>query len=301
MPAWDCVLDEIRGQEKQASAALDTVRKKYISKLAAHRNRNVICYYSGWLQKNYSAAAASIGDDDMNGFMNAVHGCDKNKGLDLILHTPGGDVAATESIVSYLKECFGLDIVAIVPQLAMSAGTMMCCACKKILMGKQSSLGPTDPQLGGVPAAGVIEEFENACREANEDPSSVLLWKEIIGKYHPTFLGECQKALEASQLMVKSWLKDNMFKGNPDADQIVEKIAGRLCDHKESAMHNRHLSYRDVQEIGLSVDCLEGDDETQDLVLTVHHAFMNTFSMSTATKIIESSAEKCWISSSVPK
>lgn len=53
----------------------------------------------------------------MNAFMNAVYQLDKDKGLDLILHTPGGDLAATESIVNYLHSVFGTDIRAIVPQL----------------------------------------------------------------------------------------------------------------------------------------------------------------------------------------
>ena len=79
--------------------------------------------------------------------MTVIHQLDRDKGLDLILHTPGGDTAATESIVDYLHNMFGNNIRAIVPQLAMSAGTMIACSCKEIIMGLQSSLGPIDPQL----------------------------------------------------------------------------------------------------------------------------------------------------------
>ena len=82
--------------------------------------------------------------------MNAVYGLDRSKGLDLILHTPGGDLAATESIVTYLKKMFNNDIRAIIPQISMSAGTMIAMSCKEIIMGEQSSLGPIDPQMGGV-------------------------------------------------------------------------------------------------------------------------------------------------------
>lgn len=31
--------------------------------------------------------------------MTTIHGLDRTKGLDLVLHTPGGDLAATESLV----------------------------------------------------------------------------------------------------------------------------------------------------------------------------------------------------------
>jgi ClpP class serine protease len=49
--------------------------------------------------------------------MTVIHNMDRSKGLDLLLHTPGGDIAATESIVDYLRSMFGTDIRAIIPQL----------------------------------------------------------------------------------------------------------------------------------------------------------------------------------------
>lgn len=55
-------------------------------------------------------------------------------GLDLILHTHGGQIAATESIVHYLRSIFGNNIRAFIPQLAMSAGTMIALSCKEIIM-----------------------------------------------------------------------------------------------------------------------------------------------------------------------
>lgn len=305
MPSWNDVLTEIKELELHKQEAveaarsispLDSVRGKYLTALADLRGRNVICYYSGWLQ-NEPGMPSSIEDDDMNGFMNAVHDLDRSKGLDLILHTPGGDLAATEAIVNYLRSCFKDDICAIVPQMAMSAGTMIACSCKEIIMGRQSSLGPTDPQLGGVPAGGVIEEFENAIREIEEVPSSAMLWSQIIGKYHPTFLGECQKAVDASRDIVGRWLKQNMLDGDPTQEQKAAAIVDRLCDHKQSAMHNRHFSYDDLSDIGMKVTLMEDNGELQDAALTIHHAFMNTFALTDAVKIIESSNGKRWIRS----
>lgn len=122
-------------------------------------NRNVIAYYSGWLEKE-GIRGVDITDSDKNAFMAAIHKFDRTKGLDLILHTPGGNVATTESLLDYLRIMFGDNIRAIIPQLAMSAGTMISCACKEIIMGKPSNLGPIDPQFGGIAAHGVIDEFE---------------------------------------------------------------------------------------------------------------------------------------------
>jgi len=61
--------------------------------------------------------------------------------LDLILHTPGGGGTATESIMDYLRKTFGNNIRTDIPQLAMSADTMMALSCRSIVMGKQLSLG----------------------------------------------------------------------------------------------------------------------------------------------------------------
>lgn len=244
---------------------------------------------------NQNAFQLSINDDDMNGLMNAVHGLDRSKGLDLVLHTPGGEIAAAEAIVKYLMGCFNNDVVAIVPQLAMSAGTMIACACKSVIMGRQSSLGPTDPQLNGVPAAGVIEEFNQAIEDAKLRPESIPMWSQIISKYHPTFIGECMKAVNASKGIVESWLRGNMFADDPDCDAKVASIVEKLCEHQNSAMHNRHFSAQELIDAGMKIELLESDNELQDAVLSVHHAFMITFQRSPSAKIIESSGDKHWI------
>jgi ClpP class serine protease len=67
---------------------------------------------------------------------------------------------------------FDDNIRAIVPQIAMSAGTMLACSCQWILMGKHSNLGPIDPQLSGIPAHGVLAEFKRALEEIKLDQNS---------------------------------------------------------------------------------------------------------------------------------
>ena len=147
MPNWNQILSNIQA----AGSTYDIVRRNMLAQLNAVTGRNIIIYYSGWLQKS-SAPNISLNDDDKNGFMTVINKLDCSKGLDLLLHTPGGETAATESLVDYLHSMFGTNMRAIIPQLAMSAGTMIACACKELVMGKQSSLGPIDPQFRGIPA-----------------------------------------------------------------------------------------------------------------------------------------------------
>lgn len=141
MAGWSEILAEI----DSAPDVLDVTRKKYLEKLANYTDHNVVAYYSSFLTKR--AKNIDINDTDMNGFMNAFRDMDYSKGLDLILHTPGGSPEAAESIVNYIKSKFGNNFRIIVPQLAMSAGTMIACAGKEIVMGNHSSLGPIDPQF----------------------------------------------------------------------------------------------------------------------------------------------------------
>lgn len=283
MPNWSQLVKEIG----QLGSPFDILRRKYVSELSNFTGRNVICYYSGWLQKQELGAAVAVDDNDKNGLMTTINGLDVGKGLDLILHTPGGDTAATESIVDYLWGKFSGDIRCFVPQMAMSAGTMIACSCREIWMGKQSSLGPIDPQFSGIPAHGVIEEFNRAYNEITKDPRTIPVWQPIIAKYPPAFIGECEKAIKWSNSLVEMWLKRNMFSENERAEEIIDTIIRELGDHSVSLAHNRHLSSAKCEEIGLNIKELESDQELQDRVLSVHHIYFHTLSSTPAFKIIE--------------
>jgi ClpP class serine protease len=285
MPNWSETLIEINEElnTNNNKDALDTIRKKYLKKVSVKTGRNVICYYSGWIQKPQNANV-SINDKDKSAFMVNIHGMDRSKGLDLILHTPGGDIAATESIVDHLHSMFGNNIRTIVPQISMSAGTMIALSSKEIMLGNQSNLGPIDPQMGGIACEAVLEEFEQAKLDIKENPHSAALWQVIIAKYHPTFLGACRKAIDWSIELAEEWLERNMCK---DDNLRVKKILSEFTDHSKNKSHARHISKAKCKSVGVNVIDMEDDNELQDLILTTHHAFMHTFDYSTAIKIVE--------------
>lgn len=290
MPTWKQVSDEMAG----AVSPIDGVRRKYLEVMHEYTGRNVIAYYSAFIQKP-GISGMDINDSDKNAFMQVVHGLDSSKGLDLILHTPGGDIAATESLVYYLKKMFGDDIRVFIPQIAMSAGTMIALSSKEIVMGKHSNLGPIDPQYRGVSCAGVIEEFERAKAEVRKDPTSVALWSCIIGKYHPTFLGDCEKAVDWAKSLTQGWLASNMLKGGSNPVENAKSVVEQLSSHAVTYTHSRHIHIDDLRNNGVNVTELEGldnspkggCDDLHDCVLTVHHAYMNTFAKTPAVKIVE--------------
>jgi ClpP class serine protease len=283
MANWANILNEVR----EKGGTCDIVRRRHLSELGDYVDRNVVAYYSGWLQKPIKGRSIALTDSDKTGFMNVLHNLDNSKGLDLILHTPGGETAATESLVDYLRSEYGNNIRAIIPQIAMSAGTMIACACKEIIMGTQSSLGPIDPLYMGLPAHGIIEEFEKAKKEIKEDQKNTLVWRPILEKYRPTLIGECKKGIEWAEEMVGEWLKTGMFAEEIDTEEKISTIIKELGDHALTLSHARHLSLLKCKEMKLKVVNLAEDKELEDKVLSVHHAFMITFNQTPAIKIIE--------------
>lgn len=277
---------EINNSNEDTVELLNT----FIEKLSMKTNRNVIIYYSGWLSTSPDLPNG-IDDSDKNGFMAMVNDLNFNKGLDLILHTPGGDTAATESLIHYLHNIFGNDIRAIVPQLAMSGGTMLACSCKEIIMGKQSSLGPIDPQINGMSGQEILDEFTQAKKEIEENPSCIPLWQVIISKYSPTLITSCQNAIEWSEIILKEALGNYVF--DEDSEKI-NTIVRALNSHDDTKTHNRHLPPNKCKEIGLNISMMEDDDDLQDLILSIHHCCMKIFTTENVYKIFSNNLRRTY-------
>lgn len=287
MPKLQDIRDQIHARNAQDYYA--DARAEFFSAIHQHNGeRNIILYYSAFLQKPEPQYATDITNPDKNGFMSAIHGLDRKKGLDLILHTPGGDLAATESLVSYLHAAFGQkNIRVIVPQLAMSAGTMIACAAQSILMGKHSCLGPIDPQIGGFAAHGVLEEFERVHKEVKEDPDRLATWSVILSQYGPTLIGECEKAVEWANDMVKKWLLNGMLKNAPNPEKSFAKFLKKFGNPEHTKFHGRQFPPQYCRQAGLNIESLEATQALQDAVLSLHHVCMLTFEQTPACKIIE--------------
>jgi hypothetical protein len=106
---------------------------------------------------------------------------------------------------------FGNDIRAVVPQIAMSAGTIIACACKSILMGKHSNIGPVDPQMGGIPAVGIVSELELAYAQITKDNRYAQIWNPILQNLTPSYVQQCVWAIERGQDLIRYAPEDGMF------------------------------------------------------------------------------------------
>ena len=295
MATWGALLKEI--QHLSANGRKnphDLVRRKALADLHTHTKRNTILYASGHLQNQQSEPGlVSIVGEDIEGFMEVLHRL-KGSGLDLILHSPGGSPEATEAIVKYLRSKFR-DIRVIVPHEAMSAATMLACAAKRLVMGRQSYLGPIDPQLQRstnqgiqmIPAQAILDQFDQAKKECVEDQINLRTWIPILEQYGPALLKQCENSIALSRELVSTWLETGMFENQSDRKERAERIAAALADHQKLRTHGRPLGADDLRLMGLEIEQLEDDQSLQDKVLTVYHATMHTFAGTPATKIIE--------------
>lgn len=219
---------------------------------------------------------------------------DCTKGLDLFLHTPGGDPAASEAIVNYLRIKFDKNIRAIVPQLAMSAGTMIACSAKEIIMGKQSSFRPIDPQFNGIPAYNIKLEFEEAKTDLANHPENATYWAIKLQQYPAAFMKTALDAIDLSGALLEDWLGTCMF-NKDEEESTIKHIVEKLNEHDNSKNHGRHLGIDFCRSIGLKIRAMEEEPELQDLALSIHHAYMIKLDGTPTTKIIENDAGKAMI------
>jgi len=259
---------------------------------------NVLLYGSAFLQKPAVAATfTQIMPEDINGFMSTMYGMNWDAGLTLVLHTPGGVTTAAQTIVSYLLSKFKF-IEVIVPTFAMSAGTMISLASQKIVMGRQSQLGPIDPQMpvNGkyVSAQSILEQFKTAHDEILANPVAAHVWAPILQTIGPALLHEAKNSTEYGKTMVKEWMTQRMFAGQADADEKAAAAAdhfGTASKHKD---HGRRID-RDEASQYVVTEQLEDDQTLQEHVLTAYHLMTIVFEQSMATKIMATSHNRLWI------
>ncbi len=298
MPIWSEISQEIN---KDGGADFDGVRRKYLLKLAQHTQRNVILYATAWIQKEAAPPGTiSIGDEDIQALMEVTNGL-KGQKLDLILHSPGGSIEAAEAIVAYLRARFS-HIRVIVPQLAQSAATMICCAADEIILGKHSFLGPTDPQIlvttqfgpRFFAAQAILDQFDKAKKEC-ADPTQLAVWVPMLSQYGPALLTQCEAALDLSKTLVRTWLSNFMFRRDRKGKEKAEQISEWLADHKDFKSHGRPIARDELKRHKLKVVALEKDKILQDLSLSVFHATTQTFTGTLAAKIVENHTGRAFI------
>ena len=199
-----------------------------------------------------------------------------------------------------LRQKFNGDMMAIVPQLAMSGGTIMACACKEIIMGRQSSLGPVDPQMSGLPASGIVSEFYHASEVIKQDSDKMNVWGPVIAGYFPSLIETCKKAILWSKELAAEYLSGSMFRDELESDgksaeQKIDSIIQLLTDQNPTKPHAGHIPAPICKHYGLKVIEMEKDQDLQDVILSIHHASVLTIMNTSVVKIIENQNKQAYV------
>jgi len=169
--------------------------------------------------------------EDAQQIIPAIQETPADRPIDLVLHTPGGMVLAAMQIARALK-AHPAKVTVHVPVYAMSGGTLLALAANEITMNAFSVLGPIDPQLVGLPAAGFIEVKDQKPIAEIHDLTLLLA-------------GLSEKAIRQVKRGALDLIGDRM--PSDTAKALVDKLAGGQWTHDYA------LTKSEAQELGLNV------------------------------------------------
>jgi ClpP class serine protease len=170
--------------------------------------------------------------EDSEAVLRAIRLTDDATPIDLVLHTPGGLVLASEQIAYALKR-HPAKVTVLVPHYAMSGGTLLALAADEILTDPAAVLGPVDPQLGDMPAASLVRVVEKKPVERVDDRTLVLA-------------DVAEKAVRHMKQVVRDLLTERM--GQKEADSLAEELAGGHYTHDDP------ITVDEARQLGLPIE-----------------------------------------------
>lgn len=174
-----------------------------------------------------------INIEDSEEVLRAIRMTPDDKPIDLILHTPGGLVLASEQIALALKKHRG-KVTVFIPHYALSGGTLIALAADEIVMDENAVLGPIDPQIGEYPAVSILKTIEK--KDFNNIDDRTLILGDIA-----------EKAMNQVYEFVYNLLKDKM------EEEKAVKIARALTEGRYT--HDYPITYEEARKLGLPVSC----------------------------------------------
>jgi len=212
---------------------------------------------------------------------------EKRPHLAIVLDTPGGIAEVVERIVHTVRHFYD-DVTFIIPDKAMSAGTILAMSGDQIMMDYFSRLGPIDPQVEKdgklVPARSYLIQYE---RLIQKDRQGELTNAEfvLLNKFDLAELHQYEQAEKLSHTLLTQWLTKYKFKNwiktetrqktvtpKMRKDRALE-IAKALNDNELWHSHGRGISKESLEseKIKLRIDDLASTNELHEMVLSYFH------------------------------
>jgi Serine dehydrogenase proteinase len=219
--------------------------------------------------------------------LEALDNRNDRKRIAVILDTPGGSAEVVERMVDTIRSFYD-DVAFIIPDRAMSAGTIFAMSGDSIHMDYFSRLGPIDPQIWKddrfVPALSYLIQYE---RLLDKDRKGELTNAEfaLLSKFDLAELHQFEQARALSITLLKKWLASYKFKNwttrqtsgtpviQPDRVKRAEEIATALSNNELWHSHGRGISRSTLEsdDIKLKIDDLGANDSLRTSVRKYHH------------------------------
>lgn len=174
-----------------------------------------------------------INIEDSEHVLRAIRLTPDDMPIDIVLHTPGGLVLASEQIALALKR-HPAKVTVFIPHYAMSGGTMIALAADEIVMDENAVAGPVDPQLGEYPAVSILKAVER--KDVNEVDDRTLILADVA-----------DKAMRQVNEFIIDLLKDRM----PDED--ARRVAETLTSGRWT--HDYPLTCEQLRKLDINISC----------------------------------------------
>lgn len=244
----------------QAMHASRYRRQDLIRKIQLTTGRQLICYVAG--------LRTMISRDDVVFLVDLLHNAKRGEGLDLLLHTGGGDMDAAEKLISMVRNFVGTaELRVVIPDFAKSAGTLMALAADFVVMSDSSELGPIDPQIVlndgngnhmSTPIQSYLDAYHQHAASLVKNPNDIAA-QIMLQKLDPARLKVFEAARIRARVLAEDQLKLGMFRA-PKSGNFTQ-IAANLLDTTKWLSHGQMIGYQEAKDIGLTVEYLDPENE----------------------------------------
>jgi len=234
------------------------MRQEQIRAIEEQTGRRLLVYFA-----SFGKESGGIDANDIPPFGDLLRDVE-GENVDLMLHSPGGDIDRAEKIV-YMCRHRSKGFRVIVPESAKSAATLIALAADKIVMSYTSELGPIDPQLVVTLPDGTrmaraawsfldgLAKIEKAVSEKGWSP----VYAALLSQVDIALLDQCEKAIKRSEEFANKWLREHMLKRSK---KKAAEIASKLGDPEKYPSHSIVIDAEEADAMGLDIITLSPED-----------------------------------------
>jgi len=208
---------------------------------------------------------------------------DKRNSIYFFLETPGGYVEPVQRIADILRHHY-TKVNYVVPDHAMSAGTVLVMSGDAIFMDYYSILGPIDPQVESkdgrlVSALGYLIQYDRLVEKAKSGDLTTPEMAFMIEKFDPATLYRYEQEQKLSISLLREWLATYKFKNwhvtetrkirvdDEMRRKRAEEIGQKLSNPERWHSHGIGITMKTLrEEINLQIEDFGQDADLNDKI-----------------------------------